>query len=602
MRAEYHDSQPIQAASEADWSQEPTFHGHLLCPSLLQRWYDESSRIEALRLARPSSGPRHQRMASLNSQSSPSVAAGQEGKDKVEPGPLAEKSRAQLEVLSSLIRSDGHPLFVLALATLSEDAGMRGLLLSTDACTDLFQFIRQHPSPEAGRALSNLTELLDLAPLSPTALAQLQALGPHLLALLLENTIESPASVKYLVRCLANMGLHPEVRAAVRGQFSAQQFADLERGLGGDPEGIQELDRLMRIYGLYSLSPQYRALAGTPRRGLRVLALDGGGIKALVSLEILREIETRVGQPLTEMFDLVCGTSTGAVLSGLIAIRKNNLVTCADLYRDLARKVFTSTGAVSEGESSDPSSPWARLIGYTNMMKTGAFYRSKPLVAVLKQLFGEDRRMIDTSLTGALPCFFVSTLCHMLPPRPFIWRNYNLPADRASRYEGSSTEHTYAGLRASTAAPTFFDPYVNPNRPQERHLDGALYANNPTAVALHEVRALFGHDVPIDCIVSVGTGEPAEKPSGKGFGALMATLARSAISVEKTDEALEDCLREASIPYFRFDPVAAELDFSIDETREEILGIMTEVTRAYIQKQVAEFDRLEHLFQTLNAK
>jgi patatin-like phospholipase/acyl hydrolase len=52
----------------------------------------------------------------------------------------------------------------------------------------------------------------------------------------------------------------------------------------------------------------------------RVLSLDGGGAKGFYTLGVLKEIEGMVGVPLCERFDLVFGTSTGAIIAALIAL------------------------------------------------------------------------------------------------------------------------------------------------------------------------------------------------------------------------------------------------------------------------------------------
>ena len=53
---------------------------------------------------------------------------------------------------------------------------------------------------------------------------------------------------------------------------------------------------------------------------LRVLTLDGGGAKGFYTLGVLKEIEAMVGCPLHQKFDLVFGTSTGAIIASLIAL------------------------------------------------------------------------------------------------------------------------------------------------------------------------------------------------------------------------------------------------------------------------------------------
>lgn len=55
-------------------------------------------------------------------------------------------------------------------------------------------------------------------------------------------------------------------------------------------------------------------------RPLRVLALDGGGAKGFYTLGVLKEIEAMVGCSLHHKFDLIYGTSTGAIIASLIAL------------------------------------------------------------------------------------------------------------------------------------------------------------------------------------------------------------------------------------------------------------------------------------------
>src|SRR5687767_9798879 len=51
----------------------------------------------------------------------------------------------------------------------------------------------------------------------------------------------------------------------------------------------------------------------------RILSLDGGGAKGFYTLGILDEIEKNAGRPLHACFDMIFGTSTGAIIAALIA-------------------------------------------------------------------------------------------------------------------------------------------------------------------------------------------------------------------------------------------------------------------------------------------
>ena len=52
----------------------------------------------------------------------------------------------------------------------------------------------------------------------------------------------------------------------------------------------------------------------------RILSLDGGGAKGFYTLGVLKEIEGMLRCPLYKRFDLVFGTSTGAIIASLIAL------------------------------------------------------------------------------------------------------------------------------------------------------------------------------------------------------------------------------------------------------------------------------------------
>ena len=110
--------------------------------------------------------------------------------------------------------------------------------------------------------------------------------------------------------------------------------------LGSDPWELQQLieDRLQSSYSLeedeaLALALQQQELArarqahpelmnsieSEVKNGSRVLCLDGGGMRGLIQLEILCQIEQLTGQKITDIFDIIIGCSTGALLAlGLV--------------------------------------------------------------------------------------------------------------------------------------------------------------------------------------------------------------------------------------------------------------------------------------------
>lgn len=60
-------------------------------------------------------------------------------------------------------------------------------------------------------------------------------------------------------------------------------------------------------------------------KGGRVLCLDGGGIRGVILVGILLEIERALGRPIVHAFDWMAGTSTGGILTLCLASGKNLL-------------------------------------------------------------------------------------------------------------------------------------------------------------------------------------------------------------------------------------------------------------------------------------
>ena len=78
-------------------------------------------------------------------------------------------------------------------------------------------------------------------------------------------------------------------------------------------------------------------------RPCRILSLDGGGAKGFYTLGVLSEIEGMVKRPLHEQFDLIFGTSTGAIIAALLALGKS-VKEISDLYEKHVPTVMQKRG------------------------------------------------------------------------------------------------------------------------------------------------------------------------------------------------------------------------------------------------------------------
>ena len=137
---------------------------------------------------------------------------------------------------------------------------------------------------------------------------------------------------------------------------------------------------------------------------------------------------------------------------------------------------------------------------------------------------------------------------------------------KGSRYPGSFRVTQKIALRATTAAPTFFKPLLSFD---ELYVDGGIVASNPTAVAVHEARAVFP-GVPLELVVSIGTGKFQEIkiPPRVGWDGIVAQILDSATDAEGVHHVLEDVFGDdktaqhrgtrAGTKYYRFNPIIGE--------------------------------------------
>ena len=73
--------------------------------------------------------------------------------------------------------------------------------------------------------------------------------------------------------------------------------------------------------------------------GVRILSMDGGGIRGLVMVELLRKLEVDTGQRITELFDVICGTSAGGLLAMALLLGRS-LVEIEEQFWRISTLVF----------------------------------------------------------------------------------------------------------------------------------------------------------------------------------------------------------------------------------------------------------------------
>ena len=264
---------------------------------------------------------------------------------------------------------------------------------------------------------------------------------------------------------------------------------------------------------------------------MRVLVLDGGGSKGLFTLEMLQHIELCCGRPIRECFDLIVGTSVGALIAGSIVAgipvqeMDSHWIGIATLLEKAKPSARSFATRLAYGHVLDPTDWETTLNGFFGE-KTLAELPESPRLLVL----AADARTVI--------------------PHPYLIRSRPLPESVAgrSRFETTSSMRLVDVFRATTAAPTIFPAHVVDGIPL---VDGGILANNPALFALAEANLLGS----VSCIVSIGTGiETRDLHPNPHRGVLAWTWATIRRSIEpETPEMLIQGIIEPS-RYTRFDP------------------------------------------------
>uniref|UniRef100_A0A3P9K1P1 Patatin-like phospholipase domain containing 8 n=1 Tax=Oryzias latipes TaxID=8090 RepID=A0A3P9K1P1_ORYLA len=308
-------------------------------------------------------------------------------------------------------------------------------------------------------------------------------------------------------------------------------------------------------------------------RGIRVLSIDGGGTRGLLALLTLQKLEHLTGKRIHQLFDYICGVSTGAILAFMLGIFQIPLDQCEDLYRKLGSDIFKQNV----------------IVGTVKMGWSHAFYDSEMWESILKERLGEVR-MIESARDPHSPkVAAVSTIVNRgLPLKAYVFRNYRLMPGVQSHYLGDCKHKLWQAIRASSAAPGYFQEFV---LGKDLHQDGGLLINNPTALAIHECKCLWPN-TPLQCVVSLGTGryETLGKNS-TAYTSLKTKLTHVISSATDTEEV--HTMLDALLPpdtYFRFNPYMRE-DIPLNESREEKLNFLKSEGERYLECNVAKLKK-----------
>jgi patatin-like phospholipase/acyl hydrolase len=344
---------------------------------------------------------------------------------------------------------------------------------------------------------------------------------------------------------------------------------------------------------------------------VRVLSIDGGGIRGIIPAVILAEIERLSGRPACELFDLIAGTSTGGIIALGVTVPGGS-------GADASRRPRWSAEDLAGLYVSEGPKIFHRSLVRTIETVDGLLvekYSATGLEQVLERFMG------DTPLSDALTDVLIPSY-DIQKHEPFFYKSFRprersgpRPQDSAVKSNAPSSPSPPTSdypmkvvARATSAAPTYFEPeHVRSLHPADPPpdfalVDGGTFANNPAMCAYAEaLRNRPGADV---LIVSLGTGRLTDSISYKEarhWGLVQWARPLLGVIMDGASVAIDyqlDELLGADVGHFRFQTVLEGVSDSLDDASASNMQGLRELAEAAIR---SEGGRLAHVCEQLTA-
>ena len=260
------------------------------------------------------------------------------------------------------------------------------------------------------------------------------------------------------------------------------------------------------------------------KKVVRILSIDGGGIRGIIPATVLAAIEERTGMRTAENFDLIAGTSTGGILALGLSRPDNegnprfSAADLAGIYKNRGHEIFNRDQREDTNLDTLVAAVREKLAGVERVVERVPVI-GPSVIASLREFLPDlegltDKRYSNEGLRGVLACQFddatlgdaltgtMVTTYDMQSRRPIFLKSWD-PRDVAVQMSDAAL--------ATSAAPTFFQPVQLTIGGQARTLiDGGIFVNTPTVSAYAEAIRIFPDETDF-FVLSLGTGESTQQ-------------------------------------------------------------------------------------------
>ncbi|MBK9190913.1 MAG: patatin-like phospholipase family protein [Crocinitomicaceae bacterium] len=262
-----------------------------------------------------------------------------------------------------------------------------------------------------------------------------------------------------------------------------------------------------------------------------IITIDGGGIRGIIPLVVLRQIQNQLDKSLFDISDKWYGTSTGALISAGILIQdqdtfSNAVQNVLDIYE------FRSGSSVNPLGSSKPERALHKILDENFEENTFERLPKLHVVSCKKSDFSVEVFSLKNNVSVA------------------------------------------ESLKASCAVPGIFDPVKIKG---DYYIDGFIKAKNPALIALEN--EIQNENL---ILLSLGTG-------------ILREIDETEIQVRATHKQCEELAAKNGFHYFRFNPTLEEAADNMQDARLKNIFALKKDTENYLERKKSKLDDLIRL-------
>ncbi|MDP3532487.1 MAG: patatin-like phospholipase family protein [Alphaproteobacteria bacterium] len=302
-----------------------------------------------------------------------------------------------------------------------------------------------------------------------------------------------------------------------------------------------------------------------------VLSLDGGGIRGVILARILIHIAEMMNVPINQLFNLIAGTSTGGLIALALSMPDDDNPTLARFNpAQILNQYLTKKEEIFKKRS---------IIHLPGILES--MYDPSGIETFCKETFTKHTKLSQLLVPAFVTAFNDTD------------NNLEIFGSHSAFLSDAKNERVWKAGRITSAAPFYFTSVLEDG---DIYRDGGLSANNPSEIALAEIRRLFPNKAFEDIIViSIGTGENINEKIKIDLA--IPDIQKIIKQFEQGQLAAVDRTMESFLGnnYIR---IQTELigDLKTDDIHEDYIQMMLDCAAQTIAKNEAQFERLKSLW------